>query len=522
MTPPYTAPSGDIFSQSIPPQKNYFSHLAESSKQNNWSAAAMFFFLLINYNAASVKTLWLSQTVYFFFFISLFFFLRRVSLQKILIPVAAGVSVVLFGYGLLQKYLLFPIYLENINSGDTVYSQAIIARINSGRIFSLFRLPTLYAIICVILILFLLHASIQARGFRAKILWGLLAGLGAVNLIFTQSFGGLVCLAAGVLLYLLLAGILKFKYLAPALMIFVLIFSIFIGLRYSEAKKLEPVKLRLSNWAQAWRVLASAPITGAGLGNYEAEVSDKTRDDEAKSIYAHNFPLQFTAEAGWVFTLFLLLFGFIRWKKSRPSAPRNPDKTIHISIFATLALYNIIDIGFYFFAAALSGVVALSQAYRNPEVNTEVKTEIKTRRPLWLYAVLPLLLGAFLAWESLADHYRNSGDVNLSQKNIPEAETDYQTSAALNPLNFKALAGCAHIAFMKNQRAEAEKYLDRALLLYPEHAAGRYLKARIALAEGRPAHAFLHARRACRKAPLNASYYQFCLMLKNFLEKKSP
>ena len=136
-----------------------------------------------------------------------------------------------------------------------------------GVFFLFFRLPTLYAIICAIFILFTFHYFLKSQSTesawnKVRITWAFLLVLGLVNLILTQSFGGVIYLSAGILAYLLLSRILKFKYLAPILMFFCLFFSLIIALRYPEAKKLEPAALRLSNWSQAARVINSAPFLG--------------------------------------------------------------------------------------------------------------------------------------------------------------------------------------------------------------------------------------------------------------------
>ncbi|MCP5045550.1 MAG: O-antigen ligase family protein, partial [bacterium] len=204
---------------------------------------------------------------------------------------------IVFLYGIMQKFVLFPIYLSRISPEDNFYTQAFITRIKGGRIFSIFPLPTLYAIICTVLILFIFHYMISAsKTGKERFLWGTLLLAGLVNLILTQSFGGVLYLTAGGLVYLLVSGILKVKYLVPVIMVLSLFLSITIGLRFSEIRELEPIKFRYSNWKQAARIIEANPLWGAGLGNYEAKIARYTRPGEARSIYAHNFFLQFTAE----------------------------------------------------------------------------------------------------------------------------------------------------------------------------------------------------------------------------------
>lgn len=445
--------------------------------------------------------------IYFSFLISLFFLLRRFDLSRILRALIAGISSIVFIYGILQKFVLFPIYLNNLKAGGDVYSQAVIARLESGRIFSIFRLPTLYAIICAILILFLFHYFLEAR--KHKIAWGLLLVMGLANLVLTQSFGGLIYLSAGIMLYLLLSGILKFKYLAPILMVLVLFFSITIAFRYSEAKKLEPVTLRLSNWAQAARAVSAAPFWGVGLGNYEAAASYFIRPGEARSVYAHNFFLQFAAETGLLLPLFLGLLLFQARKKLKPPAPRDRRTILYMSVFCILITYNLIDIGFYFFSAGVTAVVVLSQAYPSREGGTGgLKYSL-------VIAVLPAVL---LGVGALSENYRNRGDLQLSQHYPADAEKNYKKSAAVNPFNFKTKMALANLEISRGNTGTAETYLEQALDSYPDASYTHYWLSRLALVDKHLWTAFFHASHAHRKNPVDLRYRAWYMEIKKYLD----
>ncbi len=417
--------------------------------------------------------------------------------------------------------MLFPLYLKNfsyITPGENVYLEALVERIKGGRIFSIFRLPTLYAIICAVLILFIFHYLLKSKsagsaGYKTRIAWAFLLVLGLVNLLLTQSFGGIIYLSAGVLAYLLLSGILKFKYLAPILMILCLFFSLTIALRYSEARKMEPAALRMSNWSQAARVIASGPIWGVGLGNYEAVVSYFTRADEAKSIYAHNFFLQFCAETGIIIPFFLVVLLFSLRKKLKPLHPREDEKALYISVFFILLTYNLIDIGFYFFPAGLAGVVVLSQIYPAHEYKRI------TNRHHYANLAAAVFLATLMTVEAFSDNYRVEADILQLQKQYSEAEANYKNSLQFNPYNFRALIGYASAKFYREEPAEAEKYLDRALDLYPDSASAHHLKSRIEWQGGHPWQAFFHASHAYRKNSISAEYRNWYLTLKNNLEK---
>ena len=471
------------------------------------------FFLVVNFAASGVKILFFSRLLYFLFLISLFLILRRFNLDRILKAAVGGSAIIIFLYGIVQKFVLFPIYLKQVNPGDNFYSQALVARIKTGRIFSIFSLPTLYAIICAVLTLFIFHYLLTSpKDKKSKFFWTFLLLAGLFNLALTQSFGGILYLSVGIFIYLLLSGILDFKYLAPAAMVLSLFLFITIALRFSEAKELEPITLRFSNWQQSARMIEASPFWGSGLGNYETEISYYTMPGEAKSIYAHNFFLQFIAETGIIITCIIGLFLVISRKKLKPH--RYKDKVLYISVFLMAVFYSTIDIGIYFFAAGITAVVALSQVYIYPGQNKKVKPG--------LWAIFGLL-AILLLVEAVSDNYRKKGDFLRSQRDYAAAEIEYKKSLTVNPYNFKSQVGRAHVNLFsavndKNMQLNAEKYLDKALNIYPGSAYGNYLKSKIEFKKSHLFRSFYYAAKAYNKNKRNDHYKQWYRLLKNTLE----
>jgi len=475
-------------------------------KKSGWTLVPAAFFLLLIFAGSSVKVLFWGRLIYFLFFISLFLFLRRFNLDKILSPIVAGVSLVVFSYGLVQKFFLFPYYLRNFSAGDDFYSQALLIRIKSGRIFSLFTLPTLYAIVCALLILFIFHFLIKSPSWKGKSGWILLLTLGLFNLVLTQSFGGVLYLAAGIFLYLILTGIIDLKYLAPILMVFAFFFFLISGLRFSEARKLEPVKLRLSNWHQAVRMIEDKPFFGQGLGNYESEIATFTRPGEARSIYAHNFFLQFAAEIGLFPLVFFIALLFFTRKKWRPAVGR--EKVVYIAGLVILLLYNLIDIGYYFFPAAMAGVICLSQVY--PIYRPRFKPAINL--------VCLSLFGLLLLVDNLSNTFQQKGDLSLNQKQYAQGKVDYERSLQMNPWNIRSLIGCASLHYFQGDLAASENYLDRVLSLYPDSSYANYLKSRLRFTRGFYFSALFHGRQAYEKNKIDTRYKRWYDSIKNRLQ----
>lgn len=239
--------------------------------KSGWYVVSAAFFFLLNFLAADVPTAFWQQILLFSFYIALFHLLRRIDLPRLLPPVVAGVSAIVFVYGIIQKFLLFPLYLRQL-SGETdvsPYIQTIRGIVEKGRIFSIFTLPTLFAPICGVLLLFILHYICTKH---RRLGWVVLFVLGTVNLLLTQSFGGLFYFSAAVLYYLFRNKVLPIRYFAPVVMVLSLFVFLIVGVRYAEARQAQPLRLRLANWNQALRLIAAHPWTGVGLGNYATAV----------------------------------------------------------------------------------------------------------------------------------------------------------------------------------------------------------------------------------------------------------
>lgn len=480
-------------------------------KRSGWIAIPTAFFLFLNFAVSSAKILFLSRVTFFLFLLILFFILRRFDLSRHFKLLTAGVSAVLFIHGIFQKYVLFPHMLSQLTVKENFYSQAVITRLKGGRIYSIFPLPTLYAIICTALIIFLFHYMLDAFKNKQKVwpLWGVLLLLGLFNLILTQSFGGVLYLMVGGMVYLLLSGILELKYLGPAIMVLALFFFITIGLRFSEVKELEPVKLRFSNWMQAGRIISDYPIWGVGLGNYENKISFYTNDWEAKSIYAHNFLLQFTAETGVLAPLILLLVLVAARKRIVPGKLR--EKSVFIAAAAALLCYNLIDIGFYFFAAGIVSAAVLSQIYPS-----ENKGKVLTT----VWSVF-LVLSILLLVEGLSNGQRSKADLLHAQEQYEDVDSYYRSAIRINPYNYKAMMGLVSLTMTGTDVTvppEMEQSLDRAMKLNPELSYAGYLKSRIEEHKKHHMTALYHAHTAARKNKLNRLYREWFALLQRNLE----
>jgi len=417
--------------------------------------------LLLNFSASEVKGLFFVRLAYFLFLLALFFLCGRLRLEKVLAPISGGVALIVFTYGIVQKFVLFPMILEQVGSGPSFHAQALRTRVASGRIFAIFPLPTLYAMVCGLLLIFIVHYFFRARGGR-RLFWGLLFLLGAFNLVLTQSFGGVFFFTAGMLYYLFASGIFKIRHLAPLLMVLALFFFLVVALRFSEARELAPAKLRFANWAQAGRLIAQAPVLGVGLGNYETAIPPLVRPGEPASIYAHNFFLQLAAETG--LPLFLLLAVVcLAWLKTKLPGFMKPENALFAAACILVLLFNLFDVGSFYFAVGISFAVVLSQVAR----------PAGAARPLHFIAVA--LLAAPLLVHAAATNRQRAGDLWLSRQEPARAEILYRSALKLEPFSYRSWLGLASIAWERGDRPNADQALKKVLKLYPGQPYANYL-----------------------------------------------
>ncbi len=462
------------------------------------------FIFLLEYSFSIIRVDFIISFLYFFFFFIIFTFLRNYSFKKILPVITGSVSLIIFIYGIVQKYILFPIYLNIFSSGLESLPNAYIERIKTGRIFSIFTLPTQYSFICSILIILIFHYLINSRGVK-RVFWTILLLAGFFNLVLSGSFSSVLYIFVGFTMYFYFSGFLKKEYIAPFLMILSLLVFIITGTRFSEAKKLEPIKLRLSNWSQAVRIIKEYPSFGVGMGNYANVIPMYIKSGEARSIYAHNFPLQFIAENGIFVSIFLILILLLNLKKLYSIT--SESKKIFLPLFSIFILYNLIDIGLYFFSSAIVGVIILSQMYRKENAHNKLVGSVMV-----IVSILYILI-------SFSSSYTRDGNLLMSQKKYNESFNMYKKSMFLNKFNYKNFNGLATLYLIKKKYEKAEKTIGTSLKYNFESGYSHYVKSKICQINKKYFSALWHSLMAVHFNRENGMYRKWSLYMKSELSR---
>ncbi|MCX6555338.1 MAG: O-antigen ligase family protein [Candidatus Aminicenantes bacterium] len=434
--------------------------------------------------------------------------MSRFRLHDILAPLSGGIALIVFVYGLIQKFFIFPWILMQSGWDISPYSMALRKQVASGRIFAIFPLPTLYAMVCGLLLICVTHYFFKASGWR-KGYWAVLFLLGGANLFFTQSFGGIIFFTVGVLFYLFVSGIFKIKYLAPLLMVLALLFSLVVAMRFSEARELKPITLRFANWLQAGRVIATAPLLGTGLGNYETAVPAQVYPGEPASIYAHNFFLQLTAEIGVPWLLLLLLLA-VPWLKNNCRKILLRENALFTALCILILFFNLFDVGNYFFAAGIGFAVAFSQLFD------------LSGRTRWLYFWPVAVLAVVLLVNEIGIDRQKTADLWLVRKELDKAERGYRRALRINPYSYRAWQGLAVIAQKKGDSAAAERIYGKILAIYPGQAYANFMFSQAAFRREAYLTALVYARRAAEANKKNHEYQRWHEFIKTHLADRLP
>lgn len=190
--------------------------------------------------------------------------------------------------------------------------------------------PNVLATVLVAGLVIALGAAVALRrapGLRLASLG--VAGLCALTFVLTGSRGGVLSLAAVLVVAVVVAGRWRAQVLAGAVSVAIattLLFAAFApaeikdrvtGMTTGETRSTEG---RVTLWEVGWRMVEDRPLTGVGLGNFQASskryldqpgLLGRTDQVIDEPLVAHNIYLQSLAETGVVGTaLFLGLLGF--------------------------------------------------------------------------------------------------------------------------------------------------------------------------------------------------------------------
>jgi O-Antigen ligase len=288
---------------------------------------------------------------------------------------------------------------------DAGFKAALLARVQSGRIFANFSLPnTLAGLVTMIL-------PIQAGLFCASLVpsrllepspgwikiltspWARLALIAGIMLsiwvlALTQSFGGWVglCCSLGTVLFAWLCRTgRRADWLVSAGLLLTLAGAWLTWTSHKRGFRLwnlnaaeNPIALRLISYKTAVNIFRDFPVTGVGLGNYGTLNPRYQTSPRFVTQFAHNTPLQLLSEGGLVLLAGLLFVGVVgtRWKSARNQIQNQALSCdpLHLGMMGTLAawlVHNALDIDLYFPSLGVLGFFVLGLFLNYPGLRSE-------------------------------------------------------------------------------------------------------------------------------------------------------
>lgn len=360
------------------------------------------------------------------------FFLQLVGYMAIFFLVAQIISpkeqrwialtVVILGivtslYGIYQYFWGFQDILGKINEVELSYlsplKDEIIGRLEGGRIFSTFLLPSHFAAFLGLSIPVSAAYILISKGW-VRYLVGLAMAPQVFALYLTKSFSGwlslILAFACFVLIYLGYIKRVKTRYLAYSLGALILVLAlIFAGLSLTRPDnplasiRNNPLLLRALNWETTISMIIDSPLIGKGLHTFGFIYPSYQRPGVNIVHHSHNTYLQLGVEMGIIGTIVFLWFACWWFWRTLYVLHKTKDKDRAVWLGCLLVagmaffIHHAFDFEFYMPSVTLAGFATLALAIVAQKKDKVYKiTFKKSRNSLFTVAAFIAVLLASL------------------------------------------------------------------------------------------------------------------------------
>ena len=326
-----------------------------------------------------------------------------------------GLTVVILGfltslYGLYQYLWGFQGLIDTIEGAEALPPSLsllvgdIIGRLEGGRVFATFLLPSHFAAFLGISIPLTGAFLALVRKVWIKCLWGMALGVQIFTLYLTKSFSGWLSLilACGCFVFIYLGYVkrVKTRYLIASLGGLILLLAlIFAGLSLQRPDNPfasianNPMVLRILNWGTTIEMIRDAPLLGKGLATFGFIYPSYQKPGVNIIHHSHNTYLQLGVEMGIIGTIVFLWFAcWWLWRTARVFK-ESKDKNLKIwtgsLMMAGLVffIHHAFDFEFYLPSVTLAGFAVLALAIGAQKKDKVYKIAVKKSRRLLFTAV---------------------------------------------------------------------------------------------------------------------------------------
>ncbi|MFN4226549.1 MAG: O-antigen ligase family protein [Candidatus Ratteibacteria bacterium] len=485
-----------------------------------YTEALLFLFLIFSITSSlisEIKGTGIRYNAYISTCLLLFFLVRNLIKDKekeVLIRTILLSTFILTLYGIYQrfwgleatrKYILenkdfFNQYPEFLK----YFSPTFFDRAESNRIFSTFIYPNIYATFLISIMPFLFFIFLEKNKNFYKFPSLFLFFLSFLNLILTESIGGLLIFIF--IFHLILLQIIFdrkiFKKTLPFLLL-IEILLIFFGFKFKILPHIHSLIDRIIYWKSSFNIIQLKPFLGVGPENFRYYFLKFKTPEGLEAAHAHNFLIETLVENG---ILGLVLLSLFIWNIFIRISTDKKEKLLNIGIIYLLLsfiLHNLVDFGFYdpsvgvlFFIFAALGIDETKNDIRSKGLtkfllcliiiitgfsflnlirfeNSE-RYRKKSERTSTIDEKLYLLECAermynknFEIYFEKGKLYTNMWQLTGKDEFLQESISSYKKSVYLNPYLAKGYRHLAHIYEVVGNYQQAEKMFMKVLECYP-------------------------------------------------------
>jgi hypothetical protein len=438
-------------------------------------------------------------------------------------------------YGLYQYFWGFQGLLGKIGGTEFSYpsplKEDIIGRLEGGRIFSTFLLPSHFAAFLGMSIP-LSVAFICVRKDWVRYLFGLALGLQIFVLYLTKSFSGWLALilACGFFAFIYLGYIkrVKTRYVIYSVGGLVLVLAlIFAGLSLTRTDNPfasignNPMVLRVLNWGTTIDMIRDAPLLGKGLHTFGFIYPSYQKTGVNIVHHSHNSYLQLGVEMGIMGTIVFLWFACWWFWRTVRVLKKTKDKALRIwmgsLMVAGLAffIHNAFDFEFYLPSVTLAGFALLALAVGVRKQDKVYRITVKGRGKT-LYPVLgfvgAIMISLFLLFPFYGQmHFQRAQSLLKSGPYFVEgAATEIKKAIRLDPRNSQYHHQYGALLSQRfSQHQEGITEVQEAIRLSPWRHYYHFDLGMIYLASGEEEKGLEEIKKASRLYPFNEDYHQW-------------
>ncbi len=502
---------------------------------------AIFFVLAIFYTFHSIDFV-VSRNFLFYVitYVGIFFLVAHVPSLKearwiALTVVVLGILTSL--YGLYHYFWAFPELLDKFKAdtlltSKTLFSEEIMERLEGGRIFSTFLLPSHFAAFLGLSIPVSVAFILTSKGWL-RYLFVLAAALQVFALYLTKSFSGWfsLILACGCVAYLYLAYIkrVKSRYLAFAMGgLFLALFLVFAGLSLQRPDNLlasiksNPMVLRALNWGTTVAMIYDSPWLGKGLDTFGIIYPSYQRGGVNIVHHAHNTYLQLGVEMGIIGTIAFLWFAcWWLWRTIRIFIETR-DKKMRVLVGSLMAagtaffIHQALDFEFYLPSATLAGftVVALAIGAQKKDKVYKITTVRKRRKSLFtavgFIGVTMISLLLLIPFYGQMHFQRAKGFLESGPYFVEAAATEFQKAIRLDPCNSEYHQRYGVLLFQRlSQQQKGIAEVQEAIRLSPRRHYYYYDLGMLYLDSGEEKKGLEAIKKASQLYPFEENYHQW-------------